>query len=211
MTYKFAVAAVVMGSFSIVETGPQFLLTGVGGVAIGVAVGWVVAEVRRRVDDPLTEITISLLTAYAAYLPAEELGVSGVLAAVRACVWLGWQASELTNHTTRLEIAFAALERIEELEGEDWVHPRTVERTRNLFDYRRRRFSSRIGDRRSEDGDDEDFDYEGRADSYRQFMSHVLGAQRDTLRRLRDEGEVTDEVRRRVEYDLDLEEARLST
>ena len=42
-------------------------------------------------------------------------------------------------------------------------------------------------------------------------MSHVLGAQRDTLRRLRDEGEVTDEVRRRVEYDLDLEEARLST
>ena len=111
----------------------------------------------------------------------------------------------------RLEIAFAALERIEELEGEDWVHPQTVERTRNLFDHRRRRFSSRIGDRRSEDGDDEDFDYEGRADSYRQFMSHVLGAQRDTLRRLRDEGEVTDEVRRRVEYDLDLEEARLST
>jgi len=107
----------------------------------------------------------------------------------------------------RLEIAFAALDRIDELEGEEWVHPQTVERTRNLFDYRRRRFSSRIGTARFEDGDD-DFDYEARADSYREF---VLGAQRDTLRRLRDEGHVTDEVRRRVEYDLDLEEARLST
>ena len=44
--------------------------------------GMAIAAVRRRLEDPLTEITISLLTAYAAYLPAEELGVSGVLAAV---------------------------------------------------------------------------------------------------------------------------------
>lgn len=42
-------------------------------------------------------------------------------------------------------------------------------------------------------------------------MAHVLGAQRGTLRRLRDEGQVTDEVRRRVEYGLDLEEARLNS
>ena len=104
VAYKFAVAAVVTGSFSVFEAGPQFLLTGVGGVAIGVAVGWMVAAVRRRLEDPLAEITISLLTAYAAYLPAEELGVSGVLAAVTAGVWLGWQASELTNHTTRLQL-----------------------------------------------------------------------------------------------------------
>ena len=55
-------------------------------------------------EDPLTEITISLLTAYAAYLPAEELGASGVLAAVTVGVWLGWQASELTTHTTRLQL-----------------------------------------------------------------------------------------------------------
>ena len=110
----------------------------------------------------------------------------------------------------RLEIAFAALDRIDDLEGEDWVHPQTVERTRSLFDYRRRRFTSRIGASRDEDADD-DFDYEGRADSYREFMGHVFGAQRERLRLLRDQGHVTDEVRRRVEYDLDLEEARLST
>ena len=104
VAYKFAVAAVVTGSFSLAEAGPEFLLTGLGGVAIGVAVGVGIAAVRRRVDDPLTEITISLLTAYAAYLPAEELGVSGVLAAVTVGVWLGWQASELTTPTTRIQL-----------------------------------------------------------------------------------------------------------
>ena len=104
VAYKFAVAAVVTGTFSLAETAPKFVLTGVGGIAIGVAVGVVVAAVRRRIEDPLTDITISLLTAYAAYLPAEQLGASGVLAAVTVGVWLGWQASELTDHTTRLQL-----------------------------------------------------------------------------------------------------------
>ena len=68
------------------------------------AVGFVIAAVRRRLDDPPTEVTISLLTAYAAYLPAEELGLSGVIAAVTVGVWLGWQASELTTPTTRIQL-----------------------------------------------------------------------------------------------------------
>ena len=51
---------------------------------VGLAVGWLVAEVRARVDDVPTEVTISLFTGYAAYLPAEQLHVSGVLAAVTA-------------------------------------------------------------------------------------------------------------------------------
>ena len=104
VAYKFAVAAVVTGTFSLAETAPEFVLTGVGGIAIGVAVGVVIAAVRRRIEDPLTDITISLLTAYAAYLPAEQLGASGVLAAVTVGVWLGWQASDLTDHTTRLQL-----------------------------------------------------------------------------------------------------------
>ena len=104
VAYKFAVAAVVTGSFSLLEAGPEFIYTGIAGVAVGVAAGAVIAAVRRRVEDPITEITISLLTAYAAYLPAEEIGASGVLAAVTAGVWLGWRASELTNHTTRLQL-----------------------------------------------------------------------------------------------------------
>jgi CPA1 family monovalent cation:H+ antiporter len=104
VTYKFAVAAVTAGTFSLFDAGLEFVLTGIGGVALGVVVGVAIAPVRRRLDDPPTEITISLLTAYAAYLPAEELGASGVLAAVTVGVVLGWQASELTTHTTRIQL-----------------------------------------------------------------------------------------------------------
>jgi len=369
VTYKFAVAAVVTGSFSLWSAGPEFVLTGVGGVAIGVVAGKLIAAVRRRIDDPPTEITISLLTAYAAYLPAEELGLSGAMAAVTVGVVLGWQASELTTHTTRLqlfsiweilqfllnavlfilvglqmhtvldrlpgrdtgeligwavlvslvvivvrivwvvllslvsrgvregiagapdagdwkevtiiawsgmrggvslaaalaiplqtdagaafperdlvlflafsvivatlvvqglalpgliralrleedtqdadeelearlEIAFAAIDRIERLADEDWPPEGTIDRVRRLYDYRRRRFSSQINGDAPADG----FDYEERAELYARVMGEVIGAQRETLRQLRDDGRITDEVRREVEHDLDLEEARL--
>lgn len=369
VAYKFAIAAVVTGSFSLLETAPLFLLTGIGGAAVGILAGVIIAAVRRRIEDPLTETTISLLTAYAAYLPAEELGLSGVIAAVSAGVWLGWRASELTTHTTRLElyaiwdvlqfllnavlfvlvglqlpgilgalsgssgelfgyavavaatvigvrlvwvvvltyvprqvsrrfrerdpippwrhtalvawsgmrgsvslaaalaiplevnaggafpareliiflafcvilatlvgqgltlpplvralrieddgldrdeelaarleIAFAALDRIDQLAEEDWVSQQTVERTRPMFEYRTRRFQSSIDG----DGAQDEFDYEARAQGYQRYMGEVIGAQRATLRRMRDVGGISDEVRRRVERDLDLEEARIS-
>ena len=373
VAYKFAVAAVVTGSFSLAEAGPKFIATGLGGIAIGVVVGVAVAAVRRRLDDPPTEITISLLTAYAAYLPAEELGASGVLAAVTVGVWLGWQASELTTPTTRLQLtaiweilqfllnaflfvliglqlpvvfeaidgrstaelatygaligvlvvvvriawvfacmalplrlfrrvrgtqplpgwsgatlvawssmrgavalaaalaiplrtdagapfperdliiflafctilvtlvlqgltlpavihalgieedtqdsdeelaarletAFAAIDRIDELAQEEWVDEDLANRMRGLYDYRRRRFRSRVHGEPDEDGAGPE-DFEARTDRFRRFRSDVIGAERDVLRRLRDEGRITDEVRRRIEYDLDLEEARIA-
>ena len=371
--YKFAVAAVASGTFSLAEAAPRFLLTGLGGIALGAAVGVVIAAVRRRLDDPPTEATISLLTAYAAYLPAEELGLSGVMAAVTVGVWLGWQASELTTPTTRIQLyalweslqfllnavlfvlvglqlplvlddiegssaaelagqaaliaglvvvvrlalvytfaylpawvrgrvggrdpipgggsvtlvawsgmrgavclaaalaipletdsggpfperdlllflafcvilvtlvgqgltmpllihalgveddgldadeelrarmetAYAALDRLDEVSDSDWVLPDTARRVRAVYDHRRRRFSSRV-DGRPPDEDDET-DYEERASAYSRLMQDVIGAQRQRLRQLRDDGVITDEVRRRVEYDLDLEEARLET
>jgi len=369
VTYKFAVAAVVTGSFSLIEAGPEFILTGVGGAAIGVIGGLAIAAVRKRLDDPPTEITISLLTPYAVYLPAEELGLSGVIAAVTVGVVLGWRASELTTHTTRLqtyavweilqfllnallfiliglqlhtaldalegrdsaellgyavlvsavvitvriawvfglsvldrgvrreiagpedgtgwkevtlvawssmrgavslaaalaiplqtdagaafperdlilfltfsviiatlvlqglafplliralnldddtsdadeeldariETAYAALDRIEQLSEEGWVPEDTIERVRAMYDYRRRRFSSRLDDHSPEG----EFDFEQRAELYRRVMNEVIDAQRATLRRLRDSGQITDEVRRNVEHELDLEQARL--
>lgn len=371
VAYKFAVAAVVTGSFSLVKAGPEFVLTGLGGIAIGVAAGVVIAAVRRRVDDPLTDITISLLTAYAAYLPAEELGASGVIAAVTVGVWLGWQSSELTDHSTRLQLnaiwevlqfllnaflfvliglqlpgvldnltgrsagelaaygalisvtvivvrivwvfgftylprrvrgrlagedvhqpasettlvawssmrgsvslaaalaiplevdgggpfperdliiflafcvilatlvgqglafpaviravrveddtrdqdeelnarletAFAAIDRIDELAQEEWVFDGTADRVRRLYDYRSRRFQSRVHGTDGDGGAPEE--YEDRADGYRRFMGEVIGAERVRLRELRDAGSISDEVRRAVERDLDLEQARL--
>jgi monovalent cation/hydrogen antiporter len=103
VAYRVAVAAAVGGSFSLLDASLEFVGAAAGGVAIGVAVGYVVAAIRRRLEDPTTEITISLFTGYAAYLPASELGLSGVLAAVTAGIYLGWRASELISPTTRLQ------------------------------------------------------------------------------------------------------------
>ncbi|HEV7562604.1 MAG TPA: Na+/H+ antiporter [Solirubrobacterales bacterium] len=102
VVYKVAVAAAVGGSFSLGEASLRFVGVAAGGIAIGLVVGYLVAEIRRRVDDPSTEVTISLFTGYAAFLPADQLGVSGVLAAVTAGVYLGWQAPRLVSPETRL-------------------------------------------------------------------------------------------------------------
>ena len=102
--YKVAVVAVVDGTFSLFDAGGRFLYGAAAGIAIGLAVGWLVAQVRRRIEDPPTEITISILTAYIAYLPAAKLEVSAVLAAVTCGVYLGWNAPWLASPTTRLQL-----------------------------------------------------------------------------------------------------------
>jgi CPA1 family monovalent cation:H+ antiporter len=364
--YKFAVAAVVSGSFSLAEAGLKFVWSGVGGLLVGLLAGLIIREVRRRVDDPPTEFTISLLSGYAAYLPAEELGVSGVIAAVTVGIYIGWHTPELTTPVTRLQgvaiwevltfllnallfllvglqlpsvidnisghsageligwgllisavvigvrliwqftvvyliraidrrevqrarranwrmrlvggwagmrgavslaaalaiplhtdsgadfperdliifltysvllatlvgqgltlaplirllgveddgaeereevaarvrVAEAAIERTAELDGEDWVRTDTLERVRALYDYRRRRFGAI--------GDGDGTEYEERSSAYIRLMYELFDAQREALLTLRNAGVISDEVRRRVERDLDLEESRLS-
>jgi monovalent cation/hydrogen antiporter len=61
-----------------------------------------VRHVRRRIEDPPIEIALAVLTGYLAFLPAAAIGVSGVLAAVTAGVYMGWYTPELTNVDTRL-------------------------------------------------------------------------------------------------------------
>jgi len=363
--YSFAVAAVVTGSFSLGEAMFRFVVNGIGGLAIGLAAGWVIREVRSRVDDPPTEITISLLSGYAAYLPAEEIGVSGVIAAVTVGVYMGWYTPRLTTPVmrmqgvsvweiltfllnavlfllvglqlptvlddisgfsaaqlagwgllisavvigvrlawqftvpyiiraldrrssqrerraparlrlivgwagmrgsvalaaalaipfetdagtlfperdlliflaftvilvtlvgqgltlgplihrlgihddgaeqeeevlARLRIAEAAIERLDEIAGDGWAREDTIERVRAMYSYRRQRFSARA------DGDGTA--YEERTDLYLRLMYELFDAQREALLALRDGREISDEVRRRVERDLDLEETRL--
>ena len=82
VAYRFAVAAVVTGSFSLLEASGRFVVNVAGGIAVGLAIGVVIRQVRRRLDNPPVELTISLLSGYFAYLPAQAAGVSGVLAAV---------------------------------------------------------------------------------------------------------------------------------
>ena len=103
VAYKVAVAAVLTGSFSALKAGAEFIYSGIGGAALGLAIGWVIAQVRERLDDPPVEITIALFSGYAAYLPAEELGLSGVTAAVAIGLYMGSQTSRLTNSTVRMQ------------------------------------------------------------------------------------------------------------
>ena len=100
--YKAAVGAAIGGTFSLLDTSGRIVLNVVGGIAIGLAVGWVVRQVRRHVDDPPVEVAIAVLSGYLAYLPAAAAGVSGVLAAVTIGVYMGWHTPELTNERTRL-------------------------------------------------------------------------------------------------------------
>jgi monovalent cation/hydrogen antiporter len=100
--YKVAVGAAVAGTFSLWSASWHLVVNVVGGIGVGLAVAYVVRQVRRRVDDPPTEVSIALLSGYLAYLPAAALGVSGVLAAVTIGVYMGWYTPQLTNVETRL-------------------------------------------------------------------------------------------------------------
>ena len=100
--YKAALGAAVGETFSLVDTTGRIVLNVAGGIAVGLAAGYVVRQVRRRLDDPPVEIAIAVLSGYLAYLLAAAAGVSGVLAAVTIGVYMGWYTPELTNERTRL-------------------------------------------------------------------------------------------------------------
>jgi CPA1 family monovalent cation:H+ antiporter len=103
VAYRFAVAAVVAGTFSIWEAGLGFVLIAVGGILVGLAVGWLTIWIHRQLDDPLVEVTGTLLMSYASYLTAEHLHVSGVLAAVAVGLYHRWYSSDAFTPTTRIQ------------------------------------------------------------------------------------------------------------
>jgi CPA1 family monovalent cation:H+ antiporter len=368
IAYKFAIAATVTGSFSLADALGEFVVSSLTGIAIGIGIAAVIAPLRRRLDDAPTEIAISLVTPYLAYLPAEALGVSAVLAAVFSGLYLGWRSPDLVTPSTRIQAvgfweilvfalnaalfvlvglqlrnvidglqgfssgelalyaavvcatvivtrfawifpltylprwlvpairrrdpspdprlpallgwtgmrgavslaaalaiplhtdsgapfpqrdliiflaysvilvtvlgqgltlgkfielaglyddeettaeqeararikaAEAAIARLDELEGEEWVRGQSHERLKALYDFRIRRFSSRL-----EEGDDDD-DIEQGSQAYQHLRRKVLEAERAEMIRLRNRGEITDDIMRRMERDLDLEDARL--
>jgi Na+/H+ antiporter len=99
---RVAVTAAVAGSFSFSEASWRFLWSVAGGIAIGLLVGFLVAQTRRRLDNPPVEVTISLMSGYFAFIPAAAVEASGVLAVVTAGIYLGWRTPELTSVQSRL-------------------------------------------------------------------------------------------------------------
>src|SRR5215212_4596636 len=103
VAYRVAVVAVVSGSYSLEDAALKIVLGGFGGIAIGLAVGWLIGEIRKRTSDVQVSITISLLTGYAAFVPADAVGASGVLAAVTAGIYMGLHGPSIIPARTRLQ------------------------------------------------------------------------------------------------------------
>ncbi|MFY0575885.1 cation:proton antiporter [Cystobacter fuscus] len=103
VAWRLAVAAVATGSFSWVHAGGSFVVGAAGGVAVGLAVGWIAARVHRRLDEPSIETTLTLLTPYMAWLAAEALELSGVLAVVSAGLYVSRQSSRAFAARLRLQ------------------------------------------------------------------------------------------------------------
>ncbi|MEP7014980.1 MAG: Na+/H+ antiporter [Verrucomicrobiota bacterium] len=103
---QFAVAALLTGQFSLGHAALQFTWAAAGGIGFGLLIGVAIRWVHRHLDDPPVQITISLLTPFLAYLPAERMHASGVLAVVAAGIYLGWHSPLILSARYRLQ-AFA--------------------------------------------------------------------------------------------------------
>jgi CPA1 family monovalent cation:H+ antiporter len=102
VVYGQAVHAVVTGRFSLARAVPEFFLVGLGGVVVGFAVYLVVSRLRTISKDPIVLNVIWLLTPFAAFLPAERIGASGVLSVVVAGVLLRRWSSLAVPAATRI-------------------------------------------------------------------------------------------------------------
>src|SRR5689334_17195125 len=103
ISFRFAVAAVMIGTFSVAAATLQFLFVAAGGICVGLAVGWLVVQLQKRLDNPPVQTLFSLLTPYVAYFSGENLHVSGILAVVIAGIYIGWRAPRILSGRMRLQ------------------------------------------------------------------------------------------------------------
>ncbi len=104
--YRFAVAAVSTGLFSLGEAAGTFALIVVGEIIYGIAVGWLSLRLRQWAREPRVEITLSLMTPYLAYWVPEYFHGSGVLATVACGLYVSWNGPRLIPSATRLQGIF---------------------------------------------------------------------------------------------------------
>jgi Na+/H+ antiporter len=104
VAYRMAVGAQLSGQFSAGRATLQLLVSGGGGILLGLLVGWLLTWLRRAIENlPAVDNTLSLLTPFIAFIPAEHLGLSGVLSVVTAGLYVGRQASKILSAETRLQ------------------------------------------------------------------------------------------------------------
>src|SRR5438132_674138 len=232
--YKVAVTAVVAGTFSMWNAGLHFVWCVLGGIGIGLVIGYLIAAVRRRLANRPLEITIAIMTGYFAFIPASAAGASGVLAVVTAGVYMGWHTPELTSVQTRLQgdgvwqiITFVLNALLFALVGLQLSHildTLTGTSSAKLIEYAllvtgsvredtAERLRGLYGFRRdrfaSRFDDGADGSVEEQSQSYQRVRRELLEAERSAIVGLRRDGIINDDVMRGLERDLDLEDARL--
>src|SRR6516225_2007388 len=104
--YRFAVAAVSVGSFSLPEAVGAFATIIVGEILWGIGVGWVMLRLRHWIEEPSIEITLLVVTPFLAYWPPDYLGGSGVLATVTTGLYVSWNGPRWISAATRLQGIF---------------------------------------------------------------------------------------------------------
>jgi Na+/H+ antiporter len=110
VAYKYALTAVTAGNFVLWQAGLNFILVVTAGIAIGLAIGYILYLVHKKfVCDPVIEVTLTFLTPFTSYLLAEHLHFSGVIAVVTTGLYLSFRSGQMFSHETRI-MAYAVWE-----------------------------------------------------------------------------------------------------
>jgi monovalent cation/hydrogen antiporter len=104
IAYRFALAAVITGSFSIWEASYKFVIVAIGGIILGFIMGYLFKWIHKLTpDNPTTDTVLTFITPYIVYLFAESIHISGVLALVTCGLYLSWNSSEIFSQQMRLQ------------------------------------------------------------------------------------------------------------
>lgn len=103
IAYKYALAAITLGNFVLWEAGLNFIVVACAGIALGLTLAYLILQIHKRwVCDPVIEVTLTVLTPFAAYLLAEHFHFSGVLAVVSAGLYISYRSGEALGHQSRI-------------------------------------------------------------------------------------------------------------
>lgn len=103
IAYRFALAAIGTGSFVLWQAGIDFVLVVAGGIAAGVAIGYIFVLAHKKIhNNSIISTSLTLLTPFLAYLAAEAIHVSGILSVVCAGLVISWRAPEVFSYQTRI-------------------------------------------------------------------------------------------------------------
>jgi len=100
--FNIMLAVAITGQFNLLQSFADFVKVAVGGIAVGMLLGWVISRLIARIDDYLIEITLTTVLAYGSYLLADQLHLSGVLAVVAAGLVAGSLGPQGMSPTTRI-------------------------------------------------------------------------------------------------------------